>query len=127
MRRSVTMRVLLAFWGLWFAGTFLELPGFHACPVHAGAVPSSEAPAAVTHDHGHAASHESQPQSSHHGDSCTCLAHCCGLSPVAVAEFGGIATEQVLLRSAVVVTTDAPAPLVRRAYDRPFANGPPVA
>lgn len=125
VRRSGLIRFVTALWSLWFAAAFLELPGAHACAVHSGASGHShqaQAPEAV-HAHHHGASPNEAPA---HAAQCTCLGHCCSVSPVVVptrAPAIVVSTQhapQVVAEPGVVFPASRP-------YVRPFANGPPVA
>jgi len=115
VRRTILLRVLTGVWSFWFAAAFLELPGAHVCAVH------GDTAAAGVHAHHH---HEQAPTGK--GPKCTCLSHCSGTAPVAIA------APPVTLAPATTqarrVVLGAPTLVVAaRPYARPFANGPPVA
>jgi hypothetical protein len=118
------MRFFTAIWGFWFAAAFLELPVLHACPVHGGvaAVATDEA-AAGEHAHHHGAPASDAPAD---GKQCSCLSHCCGVSPVAIAPRTA-AFETSLLDAERCTTAATVAVVTARPHERPFANGPPVA
>jgi hypothetical protein len=120
VRRTTLLRVLTAVWGFWFAAAFLELPGAHVCAVHGSSVAAPAGAAAHAPHH-----HDSAPTTD--GQQCTCLSHCSGTSPAAIAA-PPVALEAP---TSPLATAGRPAPAVVvhaiRPYARPFANGPPVA
>jgi hypothetical protein len=119
-------RVLFALWGVWFTAAVLEVPGLHACGVHA-ASGQHHAPAAASHEHSHGAPAPSSSEAPADAADCTCLGHCCGVSPVeARVDAAPAAAEVAIDTDASFVGCDLP-PVIRRPFDRPFANGPPVA
>jgi hypothetical protein len=125
VRRNGLIRFITALWSLWFAAAILELPGVHACAVHDGAAGHSHQASApqAAHSHHHGAPEGGAPA---HSQQCTCLAHCCGASPVAVSaptftiELSTRVAPRVVSAPRVVIA-------ISRPYVRPFANGPPVA
>ena len=125
MPRSIGSRLFAAFVAVWFTINMVEPAWLHACPVHDGLAITSTA------NH-HAAESGSM---AHHGGShddgrsqdaahlCQCLGACTAAAMVAAPVPSQVATG--------VVSVAAPGlpeyshPVFERAYELPFANGPP--
>lgn len=123
VRRSIWLRAFLAAWTFWFTAALLEAPGVHACGVHGGSGGHhAAAPGATEHSH-----HASGPGAPAESATCTCLGHCCGVSQVIARTDNSIAAIGLLRSVDPDFAAPIAAPVVRRPYDRPFANGPPVA
>ena len=127
MHRSVASRLVAALVAVWFTINMVEPAWLHACPVHDGIVIASTA------DH-HAAESGSM---AHHGTShdetpspntahlCQCLGACTAAAMMAAPVSSQIVTN--VARVAAPGLPDYFRPVFERAYELPFANGPPRA
>jgi hypothetical protein len=112
--RPTVLRIVTAIWGFWFAAAFLELPGVHACAVHAASHAQAH-----QHEHHGAPSHDGKQQQ------CTCLGHCCGTTPAVLS--ATVRSAEATETPCEAVVFHAPSlHVVERPHARPFANGPPV-
>jgi hypothetical protein len=129
MRRPWWNRVLSAVMSVWLAFSLTEPATGHSCPVHDAGdarLPGQAPAAGVGH---HASSpNRAAPADPGSGPSkrCTCLGHCCSISPV------GLAPVRVALTSvgATAFRDDGLPPYeyvaVAAEHVLPFQNGPPA-
>jgi hypothetical protein len=112
---------------IWFTINMVEPAWLHACPVHDGLLISP----ATSHHGG-----DSAPMAHHgtsHNDSrapdaahqCQCMGACTAAAMVAAPVSSSIATKVV--RVAAPGLPEYFHPVFERAYELPFANGPPRA
>lgn len=126
MHRTVASRVFTALLAVWFTINMVEPAWLHSCPVHDGLVIATPAghhaagSAAMAH---HASHHDSPSRDAAH--LCQCMGACTAVAMVAAPVWSPVVTG--------VVSIAAPGlpeyfhPIFERAYELPFANGPPRA
>jgi hypothetical protein len=127
MHRSVASRLFAALVAVWFTINMVEPAWLHACPVHDGLVIATAA------DHHAAESGSMAHHGASHGDSqspdkahlCQCLGACTAAAMVAAPVSSQIVTGVV--RVAAPRLPEYFHPVFERAYELPFANGPPRA
>ena len=125
MHRSVASRLFAALVAVWFTINMVEPAWLHACPVHDGLVITSTAAhhSAESGSMGHHDGSHQDGQSRNATHLCQCLGACTAAAMVAAPVSSPIATR--------VVSVAAPGlpeyshPVFERAYELPFANGPP--
>jgi hypothetical protein len=127
MHRSFATRFLAALMAVWFTINMVEPAWLHACPVHDGLVVTATAShhtGGESHGSHHAASHEdaNAPGESHQ---CSCLGACTAAAIVAAPVSSLIGT--VEHRAAAPGLPEYYHPVLDRAHELPFANGPPLA
>jgi hypothetical protein len=114
--RPTWVRIAIAIWGLWFGAAATELAS-HSCPMHGDHSKAGGAAAEHAH-HGGSQAPADEAQSG-----CSCLGHCSSVAPWApVARIDAPQTSLVVFATRFA---DTALLLGRRAYELPFANGPP--
>ncbi|HUQ83185.1 MAG TPA: hypothetical protein VM076_18680 [Gemmatimonadaceae bacterium] len=133
MRRSLAARVIALFMGFWFVAVSAGPELTHACPMHGGhsATGTAGADAHASHDAPVAAqiatSHHGSPDTDPKSNQCTCLGHCSGTAPVAMA-----ADLIALVETTTAAMRDAGLPdyayvPVAAQHVLPLAHAPPLS
>jgi hypothetical protein len=127
MHRSLATRLLAAFVAVWFTINMVEPAWLHSCPVHDGLLVTTAAnhhTGGQSHASHQRASHDESnaPAESHH---CSCLGVCTAAAIVSapVSPLTGTADH----RAAAPGLPEYHHPVLDRAHELPFANGPPLA
>jgi len=123
MHRSFATRLLAALVAVWFTINMVEPAWLHACPVHDGLAVTPTANQSGHSGHQPASHDESGGRTKSH--LCQCLGAC---TTAAI-----VSTPPSSLVGTIEVSASAPGlpeyehPILERAHELPFANGPPLA
>jgi hypothetical protein len=123
MHRPFATRILAALVAVWFTINMVEPAWLHSCPVHDGLVVTPAANQSGHAGHQPASHDESGGRTNSH--LCQCLGACTTTAIVSTPPSPLVAT--------IEVSASAPGlpehehPILERAHELPFANGPPLA
>jgi hypothetical protein len=129
MHRTWWSRTFSAVIAVWLAFSLTEPAVGHACPVHSvgsGAHSPAHASDAAAHHAGLHAAAAPAEQGSHNAKRCTCLGHCCSISPVG---FAAPPVELTMLGAPALRDSGLPPyeyVAVAAEHILPFQNGPPA-